>query len=125
MKYYRLETVESQESYLKSSERELKENDVVVVIDYDCMPVTARALKEIDKYTALVSGEEIEPIFAYLDMTEINRLKEGKIRRNQIERIMKEKIEEVKMLETLEKYAGKNEEFGALLIAYKELGGGK
>ena len=120
MKYYELETIESEVIVLQSHPTELKKGTVVVV-GLDCEVVTAKVINEIDDYTALVTGNEIQEIIQVIDLENFHKKLKGKSQKAQIARIMKNKIEEIKMIETLEKYAGKDSEFSVLLETYKIL----
>ena len=122
MKYYELMCIESEEKILQSSVQELKNGAVVVVGHSYGDVVTAKVIKEIDEYTALVSGDEIPKIIQVVDLKEFYSQRKAKAQKSQIERIMKGKIEEIKMIEQMEKFAGKDSDFGILLETYKALG---
>ncbi|MFV0479855.1 MAG: hypothetical protein ACK5LZ_04730 [Anaerorhabdus sp.] len=120
MKYYNVETIESEEVYLVSHTIELEKNSIVIISNYMGEVVSAKVLEPVCEYTALVSGKEVDKILHVMNLTEWHARKQAKMQKAQLERIMKDKIDVIKNLELLEKYAGKDSDFATLLNEYKQ-----
>ncbi len=120
MKFYKVETIESKERYLVSNAIELKKGDIVVIANDNGEIVTAQVNDEVDEYTALIKGNEVEKILHVMDLKNWHERRNAKVKKSQLERIMKDKIELIKNMELLEKYAGKDSTFATLLAEFKQ-----
>ncbi|MDE8245114.1 hypothetical protein PT160_07705 [Erysipelothrix rhusiopathiae] len=119
MLYYQVKEIHNQIEVLCSTKIELEKNDVVVIPDYSNEPVTARVQRTVPPYKALVSP--IEPI-EIIDKVEVKSWESALKKRTENKIIfekMQSKINEIKTIEQLEKFAGKDDEMAELLRQYR------
>lgn len=119
MLYYQVKEIHNQIEVLCCTKIELEKNDVVVIPDYNNEPVTARVQRTVPPYKALVSP--IEPI-EIIDKVEVKSWESAlkkRIENKIIFEKMQSKINEIKTIEQLEKFAGKDDEMAELLRQYR------
>ncbi|TDW13101.1 hypothetical protein EDD63_1507 [Breznakia blatticola] len=103
------------------TDKSVKEKDWVVIPNYDNEPVCVQVVKLINQYEAITKYHQPLEIIDVVDMKSFRERQDASIRKRVLNDKMQEKIADIKMLDTLEKYAGKDPEMASLLIQYKEL----
>lgn len=119
MFYYQVKEINNQVEVLCSSNLKLQKNDVVVIPDYNNEPATARVQKEVPPYKALVSPIEAVEIIDKVQIKEWEAKLKKEVENKVLFEKMQNKINEIKVLEQLEKFAGKDAEMSELLKEYK------
>lgn len=100
---------------------QLKKDTVVVVPIYGDEFAIATVLDPIDELVALTQYQNIEPIISTVDVSGYKKRKEAKVRTLMIQRAMDSKIEQIKMADTLKKFAAKDAEFMELYKEFQSL----
>ncbi|QIK57026.1 hypothetical protein G7059_03750 [Erysipelothrix sp. HDW6A] len=124
MQYFYVKEIENDYEHLfeyKGNEK-IKVDDVVVIPNFQDLPVTAFVTKIVGKYQAHTSKYEREEIIDIVNIKEWNAKRLKEIDNKVMLEKMQSKISEIKMLEQLEKYAGKDPEMLELLNEYKGQG---
>lgn len=119
MNYFYVSEIETQETHLCESTIALKKGDYVVVANYGDEPVTAVVEKIVSRYKALTSNECVEVIIDVVNVKAWQAQREKALENRVLLDKMQSKISEIKMVEQLEKYAGRDPEMLELLNEYK------
>ena len=104
-----------------SSEIKLNKNDVVVVADNYNNVVTSLVTRQAKTIEALSTEYDVEPIIIQVDIKDWKARQLAKVKKQQLMRVMNEKMNDIKTEETLAKYAGKDKDFADLLEEYRAL----
>lgn len=119
MNYFYAESLETETVHLYQLEGKIEVGDYVVVGNYDNVPVTAKVTELVSKYDALSNNRYVSDIIQVVDLKAWQSKREKEIENKILLTKMQDKVSEIKMLETLEKYAGKDSEMLELLKAFK------
>lgn len=121
MQYFYVSEIESgyERLFEYKGTNKLNVDDVVVIPNFQDLPVTAVITKVVGRYQALTAKSEYEEIIDIVNIKEWNKKRLKEIDNKVMLTKMQEKIGEIKMLEQLEKYAGKDPEMLELLNEYK------
>ena len=102
-----------------STTKSLKKGDLVIVDDYNNRLVIGEIDSEISELKAITEHTEIAEIYSIIDTKAWQDNLKKRIERVQIERIMDRKMNELKALDTLKKFADKDGEFKVLFERYQ------
>lgn len=119
MNYFIVREINEGYERLYESDRKVAKGDYVVIANYDDVPVTAEVLELVSKYQALTSSRKPEPIIDSVNIKEWKANREKQLDNAILLDKMQEKVQEIKTLEVLEKYAGKDPAMLELLNQYK------
>ncbi|WP_159649779.1 hypothetical protein [Erysipelothrix aquatica] len=119
MKHYIVREIESGREVLCVSEKSLKKDDYIVIASYEDLPVTAVVVETISHYKAIRLNQEPEIIIDTVNVKSWLEQREEEVAKSVLLSKMQNKISEIKMVETLEKYAGRDPEMLSLLNEYK------
>lgn len=111
--------IETDQERLYITDKVLKKDDIIVVPNYEDLPVTAIVIEKISHYQAIRSKQEPETIIDTVNVIGWLAEREKLVDREVLLDKMQKQISEIKMLETLEKYAGKDPSMLELLNEYK------
>jgi hypothetical protein len=107
-----------------ATEQVLRKNQVVVVpvgdTDYTCGRVNAK----VSTLTGLAHEQncgEVLPVLSVIDVKDFEKSRIAKAQMANMERVLNQKMTELKTLDTLEKFAGKDANFASLLSEYKQM----
>lgn len=110
--------------FLCSSEQKLKKDDCVVV-ELDSEVSLAYITKSIDELKALTSGNEVNTIIQFVDLSVYKQQREGRLQKAILIERLEGKLREVKLIETFKKYADKDSEMQALMEMFQDVNRGK
>ena len=106
--YFFAKVLSNDSERIFTSDFDVSENDFITIDDGYLEPETAVVIKIVDKIQALASKQ---PIYEAIDLINFRPYLEKKAAESQRETLiknMKEEIENVKLLETLDKYSGRS-----------------
>lgn len=111
------------ECCIYKSNHSVKKGDLVVINNpYDTFPITAEiVLAQVDELKALTARYEIEEVIAVVDMNEYNLKRERQIQKSLLAEKMKEKIDEVKLIENFKKFSEKDDDMRELFRQFQAL----
>lgn len=128
MNYFRIkdfnnEDYEPQECRIYKSTQPVKKGDVVIVESgYGNYPITAEVVvPKVDEIKALTVRYEIEEVIAIVDMSEYNLKREKKLQKEILANRLKEKMDEVKLVENFKKFSEKDDEMRELFRQFQTL----
>jgi len=123
MLYYSIRFEDGDEDIF-ATEQFLRKNQVVVVpvgdTDYTCGRVNAK----VSTLAGLAHEQncgEVLPVLSVIDVKDYENSRIAKAQMANMERILNQKMTELKTLDTLEKFAGKDANFASLLAEYKQM----
>ena len=119
MKYFIATNFDEGIEGIYQCEREIKKNDYVVIPDYDDKPITAKVIKLLSRYEALTSINKPIEIIDIVRMAEYKAKREKELDNHILLERMQSKINEIKLLNNLEKFAGQDAEMMELLKEFK------
>lgn len=102
-----------------SSDVTLEKESVVVIPDSYGTPTTATVEEKVEEYIALASDYEVEPIICVVDMKAYKKRMNAKNKRAMVLKKMQDKMQEVKLVESLKKYAEKDDVMRTLFKEYE------
>lgn len=112
-----------QDCCIYKSNNEVKKGDIVI-IENPCgqNPITAEVvLTNVSIQKALTVRYEIEEVIAVVDMTEYNAKREMKIQKTVLAEKLKDKMDQVKLVESFRKFSEKDDEMRELFKQFQEL----
>ena len=127
MKYY-YEVFHTEGAEVFFSETLYAKDDVVVVPVSDEDFVVGKVQKRISTTRGLkceVDYGEVLPIIQKCDVEAYVKSRQAKAKMAQIQSVLNSKMAEIKAMETLEKFAGKDQSFASLLNEFKALQNGQ
>lgn len=121
MFYFRLKEYDCDyaSSRVFSSDVTLEKESVVVIPDSFGTPTTATVEEKVEEYIALASDYEVEPIICVVDMKAYKKRMNAKNKRAMVLKKMQDKMQEVKLVESLKKYAEKDDVMRTLFKEYE------
>lgn len=121
MFYFRLKEYDCDyaSSRVFSSDVTLEKESVVVIPDSYGTPTTATVEEKVEEYIALASDYEVEPIICVVDMKAYKKRMNAKNKRAMVLKKMQDKMQEVKLVESLKKYAEKDDVMRTLFKEYE------
>lgn len=121
MFYFRLKEYDCDyaSSRVFSSDVPLEKESVVVIPDSYGTPTTATVEEKVEEYIALASDYEVEPIICVVDMKAYKKRMNAKNKRAMVLKKMQDKMQEVKLVESLKKYAEKDDVMRTLFKEYE------
>ena len=126
--YYEVQFNNDYDSNIYYSELNLQKKDVVVVPVSDDEFEIATILKKVSTTRGLkqeVDYGEVLPIIERIDVSEYIRSRRAKAKKAQVLAVLNAKMADIKAMETLEKFAGKDTSFASLLSEFKSLANGQ
>ena len=126
--YYEVQFNNDYDSNIYYSELNLQKKDVVVVPVSDDEFEIATILKKVSTTRGLkqeVDYGEVLPVIEKIDVSEYIRSRRAKAKKTQVLAVLNAKMADIKAMETLEKFAGKDTSFASLLSEFKSLANGQ
>lgn len=102
-----------------SSNAPIEKESTVVIPDSYGVPITAIVVEKVEEYIALSNDYEVEPIICVVDMKEYKKRLSDKNKKALVLKKMQDKMGEVKLIESLKKYAEKDDSMRALFKEYE------
>ena len=128
MKYYYEVQTNNYDSSIFFSEALLQKKDVVVIPVSDDEFEIGTITKKVSTTTGLkaeVDYGEVLPIIQRVDVAEYIQSRQAKAKKAQVLSVLNAKMAEIKAMDTLEKFAGKDPAFASLLNEFKALSSGQ
>lgn len=123
MLYYKVKYNDGNEDVF-GSPKTLKPNMVVVIPVGDNSYTCGRIACKVSTLTGLVHEQdygEVLPILSVIDVADFEKSRVAKVQMGNMERLLNQKMSELKTIDTLEKFAGKDPAFADLLNEYKQM----
>lgn len=120
-KYYRfMLNYDEDETEVYSTDLEMKKGDVAVLPGGDDSFCIGVVMGPVSEFFALTACQPVEEIVCAVNMVEFRARRDAEIKRMQIQQIMNRKMDEIKTMDTLKKYADKDSDFKRLFDLYQK-----